>query len=387
MIGVGLGNPLIRANMSDPSGVDTALIEPSDTKKKRLLVVDDETSVRELLAEGLDMFGYEALTAADAEAAFEIVKQADIDLVLTDIEMPGEDGMKLLARIKSHDADLDVIMVTGVVDTHTAIRAIRQGACDYLTKPFNLDEVQIVIERTLEKRRLIEDNRAHQEHLEELVAERTQQLKDSYESTLQALVTALDFRDNETQGHSSRVVEYAVQVAEVMQVADLDMTTIRWGAILHDVGKIGVPDQVLLKPDKLDSDEWELMRQHPEMGYRMLQHIAFLRPALDIVFSHQERYDGTGYPRGLKGEEIPLGARIFAVVDTFDAMTSNRPYRAALTIQDARDEILEFAGTQFDPKVAEAFLSIDADNWRQIRKRVHEETLALEERVRRAMGS
>ena len=387
MIGVGLGNPLIRANMSDPSGVDTALIEPSDTKKKRLLVVDDETSVRELLAEGLDMFGYEALTAADAEAAFEIVKQADIDLVLTDIEMPGEDGMKLLARIKSHDADLDVIMVTGVVDTHTAIRAIRQGACDYLTKPFNLDEVQIVIERTLEKRRLIEDNRAHQEHLEELVAERTQQLKDSYESTLQALVTALDFRDNETQGHSSRVVEYAVQVAEVMQVADLDMTTIRWGAILHDVGKIGVPDQVLLKPDKLDSDEWELMRQHPEMGYRMLQHIAFLQPALDIVFSHQERYDGTGYPRGLKGEEIPLGARIFAVVDTFDAMTSNRPYRAALTIQDARDEILEFAGTQFDPKVAEAFLSIDADNWRQIRKRVHEETLALEERVRRAMGS
>lgn len=387
MIGVGLGNPLIRANMSDPSGVDTALIEPSDTKKKRLLVVDDETSVRELLAEGLDMFGYEALTAADAEAAFEIVKQADIDLVLTDIEMPGEDGMKLLARIKIHDADLDVIMVTGVVDTHTAIRAIRQGACDYLTKPFNLDEVQIVIERTLEKRRLIEDNRAHQEHLEELVAERTQQLKDSYESTLQALVTALDFRDNETQGHSSRVVEYAVQVAEVMQVADLDMTTIRWGAILHDVGKIGVPDQVLLKPDKLDSDEWELMRQHPEMGYRMLQHIAFLQPALDIVFSHQERYDGTGYPRGLKGEEIPLGARIFAVVDTFDAMTSNRPYRAALTIQDARDEILEFAGTQFDPKVAEAFLSIDADNWRQIRKRVHEETLALEERVRRAMGS
>lgn len=387
MIGVGLGNPLIRANMSDPSGVDTALIEPSDTKKKRLLVVDDETSVRELLAEGLDMFGYEALTAADAEAAFEIVKQADIDLVLTDIEMPGEDGMKLLARIKIHDADLDVIMVTGVVDTHTAIRAIRQGACDYLTKPFNLDEVQIVIERTLEKRRLIEDNRAHQEHLEELVAERTQQLKDSYESTLQALVTALDFRDNETQGHSSRVVEYAVQVAEVMQVADLDMTTIRWGAILHDVGKIGVPDQVLLKPDKLDSDEWELMRQHPEMGYRMLQHIAFLQPALDIVFSHQERYDGTGYPRGLKGEEIPLGARIFAVVDTFDAMTSNRPYRAALTIQDARDEILEFAGTQFDPKVAEAFLSIDADNWRQIRQRVHEETLALEERVRRAMGS
>jgi len=373
--------------MCDPSGVDTALIESNDTAKKRLLVVDDETSVRELLAEGLDMFGYEALTAADAAAAFEIVKQGGVDLVLTDIEMPGDDGMALLARIKSHDADLDVIMVTGVVDTQTAIRAIRQGACDYLTKPFNLDEVQIVIERTLEKRRLIEDNRAHQEHLEELVAERTQQLKDSYESTLQALVTALDFRDNETQGHSSRVVEYAVLVAGVMQVVEPDLTTIRWGSILHDVGKIGVPDKVLLKPGKLDAEEWELMRKHPEMGYRTLQHIAFLRPALDIVFSHQERYDGTGYPRGLKGEGIPLGARIFAVVDTFDAMTSDRPYRAALTIQNARDEILEFSGTQFDPRVAEAFLSIDADKWRRIRERVHKETLALEERVRRAMGS
>jgi DNA-binding NtrC family response regulator len=192
--------------MGDPSGVDAALNESHNTKKKKLLVVDDETSVRELLAEGLDMFGYEPVVAADAAAAFEIVEQGDVDLVLTDIEMPGEDGMALLGRINRHDADLDVIMVTGVVDTQTAIKAIRQGARDYLTKPFNLDEVQIVIERTLEKRRLIEENRAHQEHLEELVAERTQQLKDSYESTLQALVTALDFRDNETQGHSSRVV-------------------------------------------------------------------------------------------------------------------------------------------------------------------------------------
>ena len=382
-----MGIPPIRANMCDPFGVDNALSEPGNTKKKKLLVVDDETTVRELLAEGLDMFGYEPLTAAHAAEAFEIVQRGDVDMVLTDIEMPGEDGMELLARIKRHAEDLDVVMVTGVVDTQTAIRAIRQGACDYLTKPFNLDEVQIVIERTLEKRRLIEENRAHQEHLEELVAERTQQLRDSYESTLQALVTALDFRDNETQGHSSRVVEYAVMVAQAMGVVEPDMTTIRWGAILHDVGKIGVPDQVLLKPGKLDTDEWETMRKHPEMGYRMLQHIAFLQPALDIVFCHQERYDGTGYPRGLQGEEIPLGARIFSVVDTFDAMTSDRPYRAALTIQDAREEILEFSGTQFDPEVAEAFLSIDAHHWRQIRERVHAETLALEERVRRAMGS
>ncbi len=277
-------------------------------------------------------------------------------------------------------------MVTGVVDTRTAIGAIRQGASDYITKPFNLDEVQIVVERTLEKRRLIRENRAYQEHLQDLVDQRTRQLEDSYESTLQALVTALDFRDNETQGHSYRVVEYAVLVAQAMGVDEPELTTIRRGSILHDVGKIGIPDSVLLKPGKLEPKEWEVMKKHPEMGYRMLQHIHFLEPALDIVFSHQERFDGTGYPRALKAEEIPLGARIFAVVDTFDAMTSDRPYRAALSIEAAREEIRRCSGTQFDPEVAEAFLSIDAARWREIRERVHREMVDLEERVRRAMG-
>ncbi len=152
------------------------------------------------------------------------------------------------------------------------------------------------------------------------------------------------------------------------------------------MGKIGIPDSVLLKPGKLEPKEWEVMKKHPEMGYRMLQHIHFLEPALDIVFSHQERFDGTGYPRGLKGEEIPLGARIFAVVDTFDAMTSDRPYRAALSIEAAREEVRRCSGTQFDPEVAEAFLSIDAARWREIRERVHREMVDLEERVRRAMG-
>ena len=211
-----------------------------------------------------------------------------------------------------------------------------------MTKPFNLDEVQIVVERTLEKApRLILENQAHQERLEELVAVRTQELvekkqeveglytelAETYESTLQALVTALDLRDNETHGHSYRVVEYAMVVAERIGVTEPDLTWIRRGAILHDVGKIGVPDAILRKPGKLTEDEWVQMRLHPEMGYEMFKHIPFLKPALDIVLYHQERYDGTGYPTGLKGEDIPLGARIFAVVDTFDAMTSDRPYR------------------------------------------------------------
>jgi putative nucleotidyltransferase with HDIG domain len=369
-------------------------------KPTRLLIVDDELPVREILAEGLTAFGYETRAAASAAEAFGLIHAFPPHIVLTDIEMPEENGLELLDRIKAHDADLDVVMVTGVVDAHTAIQAIRRGASDYVTKPFNLDEVQIVIERTLDKRRLINENRAYQERLEELVAIRTQELaekkreverlyqelQDSYETTLQALITALDFRDNETQGHSYRVVEYAVLVARAMGVVEPDLTWIRRGAILHDVGKIGIPDSVLRKPGKLDAEEWGEMRKHPEMGYRMLQDIRFLEPALDIVLCHQERFDGSGYPRGLKGKMIPLGARIFSVVDTFDAMTSDRPYRAALSIDTAREEIREWSGRQFDPDVAEAFLGIEADAWREIRERVHREVMALEERVKRVLG-
>ena len=363
----------------------------------RVLVVDDEVSIREVLAEGLESFGYAVEEAGNAADAFAIVARGGIDLVLSDIEMPGQNGLALLRRIKDHDSDVDVIMVTGVVNFETAVGTIRQGASDYVSKPFNLAEVHIVVERTLEKRRLIRENRDYQLQLESKVADRTRELVEknreverlyleleaSYESTLEAMITALDFRDNETHGHSRRVVEYAVLVAQSMGVEEPALSWIRRGAILHDVGKIGVPDAILRKPGKLDAAEWAEMKRHPEMGYKMLKHIGFLKPALEIVHCHQERWDGSGYPHGLKGEEIPLGARIFAAVDTFDAMTSDRPYRAAMSIREARDEIRRFSGVQFDPRVAEAFLAIDEDVWRDIRERVHRriDELAESERV------
>jgi putative nucleotidyltransferase with HDIG domain len=383
--------------MESPAAVTTT---PTASDTKRILVVDDELSVREILAEGLEVFGFETHMAGNAEEAEEILRTARFHLMLTDIEMPGRNGIDLMNTTKQEFPELDVVMVTGVVDAKTAIQAIRQGASDYVTKPFNLEEVQIVVERTLEKRRLIIENRQYQEHLEDLVEIRTKELvdkhgeverlygdlQDSYESSLQALVTALDFRDNETQGHSYRVVEYAVMVATAMGIGEPDLTWIRRGAILHDVGKIGIPDAILKKPGKLDPEEWDEMKRHPEMGYRMLQHIRFLEPALDIVMSHQERFDGSGYPRGLAGEDIPLGARIFAVVDTFDAMTSDRPYRKALTIDDAREEIREWSGRQFDPDVAGAFLGLPAESWREVRERVHHEVTALEEQVKKVIG-
>lgn len=351
-----------------------------------ILVTDDETSIREVLAEGLESFGFRVTQAGNAAEAFAVVAAGGVDLVLSDIDMPGESGLTLLGRVKAHDPDIDVIMVTGVVDLEVAIGAIRQGAADYVTKPFNLEEVQIVVERTLEKRRLIRENREYQQTLEQKVEERTRELEESYESTLEAMITALDYRDNETMGHSRRVVEYAIIVARTMGIVEPELSWIRRGAILHDVGKIGVGDAILRKPGKLDAAEWEEMKRHPEMGYRMLKHIRFLAPALDIVHCHQERWDGSGYPRGLAGAAIPLGARIFAAVDTFDAMTSDRPYRAAMSIQAARDEIRKFSGIQFDPDVAAAFLSIDEAVWLDIRNRVHREA-SFESEAARASRS
>ena len=372
---------------------------PPRPRPSRLLIVDDELAVRELLADGLGDWGFTTLGTGTAEEAFALVRAGEADLVLTDLDMPDHDGIQLLRWIKEHDDDVDVVIVTGVVDVDVAIKAIREGAADYVTKPFNLEEVRIVVERTLDKRRLVQENRRYQTRLEAMVAERTHEivrkkaeieqlyddLKASYEETLQALITALDFRDNETQGHSWRVVEYAMLVAKAMGVGEPELSWLRQGAILHDVGKIGIRDAVLRKPGALDAEEMAEMKRHPEMGYRMLQNIRFLENALPIVLCHQERWDGSGYPRGLKAEEIPLGARIFAIVDTFDAMTSDRPYRRALPIDRAREEIQKFAGFQFDPAAAAAFMSIEPGVWHEIRERVHAEITAIEEQVRRAM--
>lgn len=346
------------------------------TEPVHILIVDDDPTIRDLLTEGLSASGYRCTTACDGADGLARLRENGYPLVVSDIDMPELDGVQLLQETKRLRPDTEVIMLTGVVDVDTAIQSMRLGACDYLTKPFNLAEVRITVERALEKRRLILENREYQRNLEERVRERTAQLSRSYQTTLEALATALDTRDSETLGHSLRVAAYTVAVARRMGVPEADLTDIYRGALLHDVGKIGIPDAILRKPGRLTPEEWNEMRRHPELGYRILEGIDFLDQAREIVLSHQERYDGKGYPRGLSGKAIPLGARIFAVVDTMDAMTSDRPYRKALSYDDARAEIRRYGGTQFDPDVVRTFLEISDEEWQAIQKRVLEEILA-----------
>lgn len=356
----------------------------------RILIVDDDPAIRDLLLEGLGDSGYLCETACDAADCLARLARNGFDLVVSDIDMPEMDGVQLLQEIKKLKSDIEIIMLTGVVDVDTAIQSMRLGACDYLTKPFNLAEVRITVEKALEKQRLVRENREYQKNLEIKVQERTaelshktrevedlfERLKSSYRVTLEALATALDTRDSETLGHSLRVAACTVAVARRMGVVEPTLTDMYRGALLHDVGKIGVPDAILRKPGRLTPEEWHEMRKHPDLGYRMLEGIKFLEEARQIVLSHQERYDGTGYPRGLKGREIPLGARIFSVVDTLDAMTSDRPYRKAQPYEAARAEIEKYSGVQFDPEVVRVFLTIPAVEWTEIQRKVTQDVMA-----------
>jgi putative nucleotidyltransferase with HDIG domain len=266
-----------------------------------------------------------------------------------------------------------VIMVTAMHDISIALEAIRAGAYDYILKPFEKDQLYLSVRRALEHRNLVLENRTYQSDLEQLVAERTQQLsialqdlEQSYDYTLEALGGALDAKDAETEGHCQRVTAFTITIARAMGVEKGLLRHIARGAFLHDIGKMGVPDNILTKPGPLTAEEREIMRRHCDIGFAVLERIPFLKEAAEIVLSHQECYDGSGYPRGLKGEQIPIGARIFAVADTLDAMISDRPYRRALPISAAREEIQRFSGKQFDPRVVEVFMAQPEKLWREL---------------------
>jgi putative two-component system response regulator len=338
--------------------------------KGNILIADDEEMIRELINITLAKEGFTCFQAASAEEGMDILNKHPLDMALLDIMMPGRSGIELLKDIKKMTPDTTVLMITAMNDMDTALSCIHFGAEDYITKPFNLDRVLLTVKNTMEKRRLVIENREYQADLEQKVREQTEVIRTvmgeinlAYEHTLAALIRALDAREKEVGSHSERVMNYARLLAQTAGIDGAGISNLAKGALLHDIGKIGISDNILLKPAKLDDAEWEIMRQHPIVGYEILSGIRYFEGAAELVLSHHERYDGTGYPHALKGSSIPVSARIFALVDTLDAMTSDRPYRKALSFQAVCDEVVKCSGLQFDPRLVEVFLSIPKTSW------------------------
>jgi putative two-component system response regulator len=320
-----------------------------------VLIVDDEYAGRETLQSVLEGEGYRLEMAENGWQAIEKAKALLPDVILLDVMMPGMTGFEVCQRIRNDPqvAEIPIIILTALDDRESLLKSLKAGADDFISKPFDRYELRA---------RLIGITRLNRYH--KLVQERTKlreahaQLLGAYEATIEGWSRAMDLRDRETEGHSQRVTELTLRLAREYGIDSQELVHIRRGSLLHDMGKLGIPDSILHKPDRLTEEEWVMMRQHPQLAYNMLYPVEYLRPALDIPYCHHEKWDGSGYPRGLKGEEIPAAARVFAVVDVWDALISDRPYRRAWTNENALAYIREQSGTHFEPKVVELFFNI-----------------------------
>jgi len=341
---------------------------PSNVPKGRILIVDDEPSNCTLLIEGLSLEGYDCRAAGGGVEAIRILELERFDVLISDMRISGISGLTLLEAARAKYPWMSFLMATGVDNVRVGVEAMKLGAGDYLVKPFRLEAVVLAVGRALKKKRLQLELGNYREHRDEMRDERTEQLQaavehveGTYDETLQALGAAMDLRHAETEDHMHRVILYCKEIASALDCTADQLFQIVRGAYLHDIGKICIPDAILLKPDKLTPDEVAVMRTHAREGYELVRHIPFLAEAAEIVLTHHERYDGSGYPQGLRGEEIPLGARIVAVAEAFDVMVWDQPYRSARTFEEALAELRSCSGTQFDPKVVTAFL-----NWLEV---------------------
>ena len=354
-----------------------------------ILIVDDDEVMRGLLSACLDP-GYRCATAATAEEAVKVLESGSFDLVLSDITMPGASGLEFCHYVQKVSPQTVVVMISAMTDIHYAVEAMREGAFDYITKPFELTRVKLAVDRALRYHQALEDKHLYEQALEERVRIRTGELRSAnedlnfmldalyrnYRATLRGLARTLEARDIETRGHSDRVVAYSMRLGRKMGLSSNDLLALEQGALLHDIGKIGVPDAVLLKPGSLTTDEWVKMREHVGHGLRIIEGVEFLAGARFVVGEHHEKYNGSGYPNKLRGDAIHIHARIFAVADAFDAIRSDRPYRAAQSYEKAREELIANAGSHFDPKVISAFMSIPENEWEDIRRSAQSEDSA-----------
>jgi putative nucleotidyltransferase with HDIG domain len=344
------------------------------TVSPRILIVDDEVEITEILADLLSE-EYECTRAGSAEEALSRLQESEFQLVISDITMPGMSGLDMIPHVKEFSPDTVVVMISGMQTVESAIGALRLGAFDYLMKPFDLRQVEAVVKRALEHHDLVVAKQRYENHLEELVEQRTAELdralnslEAAYRSTLKALTAALETRDSETHGHSERVVSYSLRLGREYGLSSEQMKALEFGSLLHDIGKIGVPDSILRKPSKLTEEEWVRMREHPLHGQQILRGIEFLQGASRVVAQHHEKWDGTGYPLGLRNEDIDICARIFSVADAFDAITSDRVYRRGKPYEAAAQELDDWAGRQFDPKIVEAFHRVPKEDWEELHR-------------------
>ena len=334
-------------------------MELEETSPHYCLIVDDEPRLRQVLVHLMRNEGFSCLEAGNGEEALVHLRQRQVTLVMSDLRMPRMDGLELLRELRANWPDTAVVMITAVADVETAVSCLAMGAMDYLTKPFHLEEVRARVSQALEKRRLVLENRGYQEGLQDKVAVQARRLEELFLASIQSLAQALEVKDPYTRGHSVRVSHYSVLLARELNLEGELLRQIELGGHVHDIGKIGVREEVLNKPGKLTDAEYEHIMSHPVVGWRILAPLLAETPAaLNVVRSHHERYDGRGIPDRIAGEAIPLEARIAAVADSFDAMTSDRPYRPdGMSIEAAVAECVRCSGTQFDPQIVRALVT------------------------------
>ncbi|MGP8080226.1 MAG: HD domain-containing phosphohydrolase [Dehalococcoidales bacterium] len=330
-------------------------------QKYQILIVDDEAAIRRLLHQKLLKEGYQCEEAGSSDEALDKMKTYPVDLIMLDMKMPGKSGMELLPELKASYPDTALIMATAVAEADLAIQCMKLGADDYITKPFNLDDITSNIEKTLDKKMLELKIREYQEQLQQKVEQQTKEIRRLFLGSIEALVFALESKDKYTAGHSRRVTEIALTIGRELNLHKDDLEDLRWGSLLHDVGKIAVDHFIQNKLGKLTTAEYEHIMIHTQVGAGIVKPVVNEK-VVAIVEHHHDHYDGTGLHQLITGRAIPLGARILAVADAFDAMTSDRPYRPAIPVEEAWHEIKRCSGTQFDPVVVNAFLKTKTSN-------------------------
>lgn len=337
---------------------------PGERMADRILIVDDEVATCDILAQRLSKEGYSCLLAYDGKEALHHFYKENFSLMISDIKMPEMDGLELLKKVKAVRPQMMVIMMTAYAEIDAVVEALRFGAYDFIIKPFTLDLVVSIVQKALEKKRLEEVVEYFDQYLEELVEEKTANLRRAYGmlkkahlDSVKILVEAIDSKDPYTRGHSDRVRKWSVQIAEKLGFSEKKLESLEFGALLHDIGMIGIKDEILQKQDPLSPEEHQHIQEHPLIGVKIMEGVSFFKNKISMIRHHHERFDGSGYPDGLVGENIPSEARIIAIPDAFDAMTSLRPYRRAMPREDALAELEKGKGKQFDPKILEVFIN------------------------------